>query len=582
MRNNQPVTQKEHMLKPGAVLVSRTDAKGRILHGNEEFYTVSGYGKEELKGKPHNIIRHPDMPPEAFRDLWSTLQKGRPWSGLVKNRRKNGDYYWVRANVNPGTDGGYRSVRVASNRKEVASAESLYAEMHRNENITLHEGEVFVKGVGTNVRLLLKKISLSHRMLLLFGAFVVFGGGMLAVGWLGMDELLARLQDIQSVVQSPAVPLSGIRDVVSAKQVESISSIGKYRNSLILVAMLGGVVISFLMLTTHKRIKKGLSVAHKAARAMAEGDLTCSISSEGYDELGQLTAQITIMRNNLQELIGELKSGLEKLAGHSGEMRSVAAESFRVAGEQAENSSSIAAAVEELSVSIDSVEVHAADANELVKKSVATADKSARVIEGVSTETQSVASAVEGTALDMQELEKISGEIFGIVKIIGEVAAQTNLLALNAAIEAARAGEYGRGFAVVADEVRNLAEKTNASSKEIHTMIASIQKASRDAAESMGASVAKVNSGVKLSLDAVESMSTIRADQLSVTQIVDDIASGLSEQAEATHHIASRIEAISQGTELLAVKASRTNDAAEDIEKLINELGSLAGNFRVA
>ena len=97
MRNNQPVTQREQPYPKGRVIISHTDIKGRITHANDAFFDISGFTREELIGQAHNIVRHPDMPSEAYRDLWSTVQQGRPWTGIVKNRCKNGDHYWVRA-----------------------------------------------------------------------------------------------------------------------------------------------------------------------------------------------------------------------------------------------------------------------------------------------------------------------------------------------------------------------------------------------------------------------------------------------------------------------------------------------------
>lgn len=582
MRNNQPVTQKEFELVPGAVLVSRTDAKGRILNGNEAFYISSGFSKEEIVGEPHNIIRHPDMPSEAFRDLWNTLKSGRPWSGLVKNRRKNGDHYWVRANANPGSDGGYRSVRVTAAREEIKAADALYAKIKNDHEIILHEGAVFRKGIRTRLILLLKRISLSHRLYLLAGVVPAFLGAISVLAWDGMAQSHAQFQAIQAEIISPTVSLNDIRKFEEIKYRESEHEFGEFKTELITVALLGSALISLLIVTTFLRIKNGLAVAQTAAKAISEGNLVCAIPSEGYDEIGCLIAQITIMRNNLQELIGDLKTGLEKLSALASDLHTVASESNLVAASQSESSSSIAAAVEQLSVSIDQVENHAGDANQLAKNSLSKASDSTRVIENIAIETKIVASAVQDTASGMRELERISDEIYGIVNVISEVADQTNLLALNAAIEAARAGEQGRGFAVVADEVRKLAEKTKASNKEIHSMITNIQSASRDAAESMGGSVERVNAGVKLSADAVDSMATIRGDQTNVTQLVDSIASGLSEQAEATRHIATRIEKISQGIEDLAIRASKTNSSAEHLTQVINNLGALAGKFQVA
>ena len=541
MRNNQPVTQKEYELAPGAVLVSRTDAKGRILNGNEAFYIASGFGEDEINGEPHNIIRHPDMPSEAFRDLWSTLKSGRPWSGLVKNRRKNGDHYWVRANANPGSNGGYRSVRVTAAKEETKAADALYAEMKNNHEIFLHEGVVYRKGFRARWSLFIRRVSLAHRLYLLAGVVAVFLAAVAILGWIGMTQLHAELQELQAEIISPAASLNDIRKFEEIKHGVSENVFAEFKSELMAVTLLGGVLVSMLITTTFLRIRNGLAIAQTAAKAISEGNLVCAIPSEGYDEIGQLIAQITIMRNNLQELIGDLKTGLDKLSELARDLHTVAAESNLVAANQSESSSSIAAAVEQLSVSIDQVEIHAGDADHLAKNSLSKATESARVIENIATETKIVASAVQDTASGMRELERISNEIYGIVNVISEVADQTNLLALNAAIEAARAGEQGRGFAVVADEVRKLAEKTKASNKEIHSMIANIQSASRDAAQSMGGSVDRVNAGVKLSADAVDSMATIRGDQTNVTQLVDSIASGLSEQAEATRHIATRI-----------------------------------------
>jgi methyl-accepting chemotaxis protein len=133
MRNNQPVTDREVRLEPGEPIVSWTDLKGRITKVNDAFVRVSGYTASELIGEPHNLVRHPDMPAAAFADLWEHLKEGRSWTGLVKNRCKNGDYYWVSANVSPVREGGavtgYMSVRSKPMAQQVEEAEALYRGM---------------------------------------------------------------------------------------------------------------------------------------------------------------------------------------------------------------------------------------------------------------------------------------------------------------------------------------------------------------------------------------------------------------------------------------------------------------------
>lgn len=123
MRTNLPVSTQEYPFPRGQTLVSTTDLKGRILYCNPSFIEVSGYEREELLGQPHNIVRHPDMPEEAYRDMWQTIASGQPWSAPVKNRRKDGDFYWVMANVTPLMDGdqpsGYMSVRTEATREQI-------------------------------------------------------------------------------------------------------------------------------------------------------------------------------------------------------------------------------------------------------------------------------------------------------------------------------------------------------------------------------------------------------------------------------------------------------------------------------
>jgi len=137
MRNNTPVTDRRIALVAGEDLVTKTDLQGRITYVNPAFIAISGFSEQELVGEHHNVVRHPDMPEAAFKDLWTTLEAGRPWVGLVKNRCKNGDYYWVRANVTPLMKDGrlseYMSVRSNPSDQDVADAERLYQQLRRNE-----------------------------------------------------------------------------------------------------------------------------------------------------------------------------------------------------------------------------------------------------------------------------------------------------------------------------------------------------------------------------------------------------------------------------------------------------------------
>ncbi|MBT8438283.1 MAG: PAS domain-containing protein, partial [Gammaproteobacteria bacterium] len=134
MKINEPVTQREIEFPQGSILVSKTDTKGIITYCNRAFIDISGFSEQELIGKNHNLVRHPDMPAAAFQDLWNTVQAGKPWTGIVKNRTKNGDHYWVKANVSPIYNGGriqqFISVRSMPSRQEITDAEALYRDIN--------------------------------------------------------------------------------------------------------------------------------------------------------------------------------------------------------------------------------------------------------------------------------------------------------------------------------------------------------------------------------------------------------------------------------------------------------------------
>jgi len=154
MRTNLPVTDKEIVLSPETLIVSKTDLKGRITYVNRDFLEISGFSESELIGEAHNIVRHPDMPVEAFQDLWDTLKQNRPWTGYVKNRCKGGDYYWVEANATPiwenGQVTGYMSVRRKADAATIRQVDDIYRQFRekRQGNQRIVRGAVVSGGAG--------------------------------------------------------------------------------------------------------------------------------------------------------------------------------------------------------------------------------------------------------------------------------------------------------------------------------------------------------------------------------------------------------------------------------------------------
>ncbi|MBL8447047.1 MAG: methyl-accepting chemotaxis protein [Zoogloeaceae bacterium] len=208
MRNNQPVTQKEFLLPAGVALISRTDEKGRINECNDAFVEASGFCRDELLGQPHNIIRHPDMPPEAFRDMWETLKKGRPWSGMVKNRRKNGDHYWVKATATPDSiRGGYISVRIPAERHAIQAAEELYGRMAKDSALRLREGQPIGRGGGLG--------AIVHALAAPFRKSV--GLRVLTVGVASLVVLIATALFAAQSIRQSSVDGEGFAHIVQSK-----------------------------------------------------------------------------------------------------------------------------------------------------------------------------------------------------------------------------------------------------------------------------------------------------------------------------------------------------------------------------
>ena len=157
-----PVSNVEHVLHDAETIVSKTDLHGNITYVNQDFVNVSGYSEDELLGAPQNIIRHPDMPVEAFADFWSTIRSGKAWTGVVKDRCKNGDHYWVATNAAPIIEKkqivGYVSIRTKPSREQVQAADSAYRAIKAgDQSLEIREGCVIKRSLMQHCRLMKKQ-----------------------------------------------------------------------------------------------------------------------------------------------------------------------------------------------------------------------------------------------------------------------------------------------------------------------------------------------------------------------------------------------------------------------------------------
>ncbi|AZV31275.1 PAS domain-containing methyl-accepting chemotaxis protein [Cobetia sp. ICG0124] len=259
MRNNQPVTAREYPIGEHDYLISRTDLQGRITYANSVFIEVSGFTRDELIGAPHNLVRHPQMPEAAFENLWSTLKSGKNWQGLVKNRRKDGDFYWVDACVTPlmenGEVMGFASVRVKASREQIERAERVYRAMEAGE-----------------------------------GGYRLLRGQIISTGVSGIFRRFARWRLARRIASLVLLPV-GASLVLGISALELLES-------------------SQLGVHTYQRLVRPLRRTLDFARQVAAGNLSQSMVLEGSDEVARLVQSLDSMRKSLVGIVSEVNAGI--------------------------------------------------------------------------------------------------------------------------------------------------------------------------------------------------------------------------------------------------------------------------------
>ncbi len=222
MKINLPVTNTEYVLKDTDSIVSMTDDKGIITHVNENFLRVSGFTRNELIGTSHNIVRHPDMPPEAFADLWNSMKAGRPWTGIVKNRRKNGDFYWVHANVTPTMKNGKlvscMSVRTKPSRAQIQAADAAYRLFREGKagKLKFKDGKIVNSAVSSILKadgnMSLANMKVWMRLFLGFGTTIILTAIVAFIGFNATQRLSASIETING---------NGVRALQSLAEVQN-------------------------------------------------------------------------------------------------------------------------------------------------------------------------------------------------------------------------------------------------------------------------------------------------------------------------------------------------------------------------
>ncbi|MCM8579250.1 methyl-accepting chemotaxis protein, partial [Accumulibacter sp.] len=360
------------------------------------------------------------------------------------------------------------------------------------------------------------------------------------------------------------------------------ASLASSRRLLIALMAIALLLSGAVVVVTVRQISGQMAIVQETTAKIRESlDLSRRIPISGKSEMAQVASSVNSLLDEFQAVVRRMRDTGDHVAGASVELAQSVGHLAAATGQQNDATSSIAATVEEMSVSITHVANSSATAQEIARQALATAVNGGQVIEKTVCDMVAMAETVQSASHTLEGLGKRTDQIGSTAEVIKEIADQTNLLALNAAIEAARAGEQGRGFAVVANEVRKLAERTTTATKEISVVIGAIQEETQRALDDMRQLVGQVNSNAEGARQAGESIVQIREGAIRVVDVSSDIANALKEQSTASELIAQQVARIVSTSEANTASTGETTGASAEMKRLATEMHELVGRFQV-
>jgi len=522
MKHNGPVTGNARNFGQSENLITTTDTKGAITYSNNSFHRISGFDNDELMNRNHNLVRHPDMPPEAFNDLWQTIQSKKSWMGIVKNRAKNGDHYYVDAYVTPISNHGevteYQSVRTSPDKTFTDRAEALYKRISNNKS----------------------PIRFWHRLGMV--SRLMSGFTVLLVSLLAFSATVAQLSitELSAAFALGFFMSLGLSRMIAAPLIKLAAESRKSIDNALARQVYGGSQneIAQLRLAFHMKNMESNSVVARL--------------DDSSDQLKEIIQRTSQMAHETSEGVAVQLAEIEQLATAMNE---------------------VSATVQEVASNTNDAAMAAQSADQIVATGKQDMKNTVQSISQVADDVKQATDVV-------MELQEKSENIGTVLDVIRGIADQTNLLALNAAIEAARAGEQGRGFAVVADEVRSLARRTQDSTQEIQTMIESMQNGTENAVEAMRIGSQHVKGSVNQANKAGQSLEHIAEIVRTISDMNIQIASATEEQSSVSEEINRNVVNINDEAQKNSVNSQQTQLTVEQLQDFSNHLQALVSQFK--
>lgn len=519
MRTNLPVTDREVSYPHDAHLITTTDLQGVITFVNDDFIAVSGFSREELVGQHHNVIRHPDMPPGAFADLWASIKSGRSWKGLVKNRCKNGDYYWVDAYVTPIVKDGvvveYQSVRTLPSPAAKARAEREYRRWRA--------GGTPAGSRPPLLSLATKLVSVAALPGLAVAAFALWRG--------------------ESVLAAAAL----------------------------LMAVAAGASAAML-LQPFRAMVRGFrgATGHPALAYLYSGRT---------DELGTIMQLLQSRASEMRAIVARLNNSCQLISHSKQNADACVDEANQAVQGQGQEVAEISQAMTRMLDSqrqVAEASTHTAEAAEQSRRATAQGREQLAQMMGA---IDRLASGLEETRNTVGALAERSSDISRVIDVITAIADQTNLLALNAAIEAARAGEAGRGFAVVADEVRNLAQRTQDATRDIREIISGLVDGTQACVSAIGSGVAVSQQTVDVAGQTDRAFGVILESVDNINQLAGNVDAGMREQSLISEQTGRQMEVLRSSANQAIESSATFNAHTARLGEHIANLRVLASHF---